>query len=134
MWIEYRPPTHHHHHRHMRFWPVSEKCAAPLPYAINYNTTAAILLSAFHHPLGLDFKVNITFNYRGLEYSQAWLPWNRKLMKFPASASGVCEDAAVRAHAPSHTHKRWLQSAACLPAPRVLPQVTLQPVILSQLW
>lgn len=24
-------------------------------------------------------------------------------MKFPASASGVCEDAAVRAHAPSHT-------------------------------
>lgn len=54
-------------------------------------------------------------------------------MKFFASASGVCEDAAVRAHALSHTHKRWLRSAVCLPVPRVLPQVTLPLVILSQL-
>ena len=53
-------------------------------------------------------------------------------MKFLASASGVSEAAAVRAHAPSHT-QGWLQSAVCLLGPRVLPQVTLPPVILIQL-
>lgn len=34
-------------------------------------------------------------------------------MKFFASASGVCEDAAVRAHAPSHTQA--VVAVSCLP-------------------
>lgn len=82
----------------MCFWLESEKCTALFLYTINYITTAAILLFSLSAPLGLDSNVNTTSNYRGQEYSQVWLPCSRKLINFFASASDVCEDAAVRAH------------------------------------